>query len=207
MVPFLVPFWSQLWPKNGPQNGPKISPKNNNLGGHFWIPFLLGLGALRLPLGSLLGPPKALLGSLWTPKTLKNCMVFKVFANATFWVFGALDGHLGPILAPSFADLVPKLTPKWPPKLSKKCSKTNLKNDPQNYEKTTKIGGPKWCPKWSKMANHPHRQIWTGVYKTLLFSRWLQDGSRWPREAQDSLLGAFLGLQRLSWKAWDPQKP
>ena len=72
VVPFLVPFWSQFWPQNGPQNGPKIGPKIDNFGAHFWIPFLLGLGALRLPLGSLLGPPKALLGSLWTPKTLKN---------------------------------------------------------------------------------------------------------------------------------------
>ena len=37
--------------------------------------------------------------------------------------------------------------------------------------------------------------------------RWLQDGSRWPQVDQDSLLGAFLGLQTLSWKALDPQKP
>ena len=65
---------------------------------------------------------------------------------------------------------------------------------------------PKWSPKWSQTASTVHRQIWTGVSKTLLFSRWLQDGSRWPREAQDSLLGAFLGLQRLSWTALDPQK-
>ena len=27
--------------------------------------------------------------------------------------------------------------------------------------------------------------------------RWLQDGSRWPQVAQDSLLGASLGLQTL----------
>ena len=33
-----------------------------------------------------------------------------------------------------------------------------------------------------------------------------QDGSRWPQVVQDSLLGAFLGLQTLSWKALDPQK-
>ena len=56
----------------------------------------------------------------------------KVFANATFWVFGALDGPLGPILAPSCADLVPKLTPKWPPKWSKKCSKKWTNFGPQN---------------------------------------------------------------------------
>ena len=48
-----------------------------------------------MPLGSLLGPPNAPLGGSWTPKTFKNCKVLKAFANATFWVFGALDGPLG----------------------------------------------------------------------------------------------------------------
>ena len=69
LVPFLVPFLCQFWPQNGPQNGPKIGPKIDNFGVHFWIPFLLGFGALWVPLGSSLGPPKALLGGLWTPKT------------------------------------------------------------------------------------------------------------------------------------------
>ena len=68
VVPFSVHFWSQLWLQNGPQNGRQI----DNFGVHFWIPFLLGFGALWVPLGSLLGHPKALLGGLWTPKTLKN---------------------------------------------------------------------------------------------------------------------------------------
>ena len=72
LVPFLVVFLWQFWSQNGPQNGPKIGPKIDNFGVHFWIPFLLGFGALWVPLGSLLGPPKALLGGLWTPKTLKN---------------------------------------------------------------------------------------------------------------------------------------
>ena len=70
VVPFLVPFWCQFWPQNGPQNGPKMGPKIDNFGVHFWIPFLLGFGALWVPLGSLLGPPRALLGGLWTPKTI-----------------------------------------------------------------------------------------------------------------------------------------
>ena len=35
-------------------------------------------------------------------------MVFKVFANATFGVFGVFAGPLGHILAPSWPDLVPK---------------------------------------------------------------------------------------------------
>ena len=77
------------------------------------MPFLLGSEALWVPLWSLLGPPEALFGSLWTPKTLKNQWFFKVFANAAFRVFEALDGLLGRILAPSWADLVPKWPPKW----------------------------------------------------------------------------------------------
>ena len=52
-----------------------------------------------------------------------------------------------------------------------------------------------------------HWQIWTELSQKLFFPKWSQDGSRWPRIAQDSLLGAFLGLHRLSWKALDPQKP
>ena len=83
-----------------------------------------------MPLGSLLGLHKALLGCLWTPKTVKNPKYFKVFANVAFWVFEALNGSLGPILAPSWADLAPKWPPKWP----KNCPKTGPKNDPQKCE-------------------------------------------------------------------------
>ena len=75
-----------------------------------------------MPLGSLHGPLEPLLGGLWTPKTLKNLMLFKVFANAGFWVFEALGGPLGPILAPSWADLVPKWSPKWAPKVVQKVT-------------------------------------------------------------------------------------
>ena len=64
------------------------------------------------------------------------------------------------------------------------------------------------------MANKRHRLSLPELSEKLLFPRWLQDGSRmaqdgsrWPQVDQDSLLGAFLGLQTLSWKALDPQKP
>ena len=87
------------------------------------MPFLLGSEALWVPLWSLLGPPKALLEGFWTPKTLKNKLFFKVFANAAFRVFEALDGPLGLILPPSWADLVPKWAPKWFPKMLKKGTK------------------------------------------------------------------------------------
>ena len=70
---------------------------------------------------------------------------------------------------------------------------------------------PKWVPRWFQidprwaiLANKRHRLSLPELSKKLLFPKWLQDGSPWPREAQDSLLGAFLGLQRLSCKALDP---
>ena len=56
-------------------------------------------------------------------KPKKKQLFFEVFANAGFWVFEALGGPLGPILAPSWADLVPKWSPKWPPKLSESGQK------------------------------------------------------------------------------------
>ena len=68
------------------------------------------------------------------PKNLKKLRFFKVFANAGFWVFEALNGPLGLILAPSWADLVPKLSPKWPQKWSKSRPKNGPKNDPQKSE-------------------------------------------------------------------------
>ena len=96
-----------------------------------------------MPLGSLLGPPKALLGGLWTPKTFKHLMFLKVFGNAAFWVFEALDGPLGLILPPSWADLVPKWVQNEPQKLSKKLLKSGPKNDPKIYLKSANFGAPK----------------------------------------------------------------
>ena len=73
---------------------------------------------------------------------------------------------------------------------------------------------PKWVPRWLQidsrwaiLANKSHGLSLPELSKKLLFLKWLQDGSRWPRETQDNLSGAFLGLQKLSWKALDPQKP
>ena len=93
-----------------------------------------------MPLGSLHGPLEPLLGSLWTPKTMKHCKVFKVFANAGFWVFEALGGPLGPIFAPSWADLVPKWSPKWPPELSKQLPKTSPKINSNNKQINASFG-------------------------------------------------------------------
>ena len=64
---------AQFDPKMDPKIGPKLIQKLFNSGVlHFWIPFFGGFGALWVPLGSPLGPPEALLGGLWTPKTFKN---------------------------------------------------------------------------------------------------------------------------------------
>ena len=61
-----------------------MGPRTTKFGIHFWIPFLGSFGALWMPLGSLLELLEALLGSLWTPKTMKNLWFFKVFGNAAF---------------------------------------------------------------------------------------------------------------------------
>ena len=115
MVQFWIGFGAKMAPKIIPksiQNWSKNCLKNC----HVFYNHFGGLGALQVPLGSLLGLPEPLLGGLWTPKTLKKHLFFKVFANAGFWVFEALGGPLGPIFAPSWADLVPKWSPKWPQK-------------------------------------------------------------------------------------------
>ena len=53
-----------------------------------------------MPLGSLLGAPKAVLDGLGSPKTMKKSRLFKVFANTGFCDFESLNGplraHLGP---------------------------------------------------------------------------------------------------------------
>ena len=80
-------------------------------------------------LGSLLGPSKAVLDGLGTPKTIKNYVLFEGFANAGSWDFEALDGPLGAHLGPSWAHLGPKIIPKMAPnvvqKISKNLSKTS----------------------------------------------------------------------------------
>ena len=69
---FGVGFGAILGPKKDPKMGPKLVQKLLNLGSIFGSLFFKGFGALWVPLGSLLGPLEALLGGLWTPKTLKN---------------------------------------------------------------------------------------------------------------------------------------
>ena len=70
--PFFYRFLDQFGLQNGPQNGSKIRPKSEKFGVHFFTVFFRDVGALWVPLGSLLVLSKVLLGGLWTPKTLKN---------------------------------------------------------------------------------------------------------------------------------------
>ena len=137
----LGPIWSQNGPENCPRNYPKVVPKmvqktappkiysktilGSNLG-QFW-----GQMAPKNQQCKLAGTIRPAYG---TPKTLKNQWFFKVFATAAFWVFEALNGPLGPILAPSWPDLVPKRSRNWPPKLPKSGPKNGPKNCPQKVE-------------------------------------------------------------------------
>ena len=93
-----------------------------------------------------------ILGSLWTPKTLKKKQCFfKVFANAAFWVFEAPNGPLGPILAPSWPDLVPKRSRKLPQKVPKSGPKNVQKTAPKQLNFKT-ILGSNLEPFWGQMA-------------------------------------------------------
>ena len=53
-----------------------------------------------MPLGSLLGPLEALLGSLKSEKMLTILRENHIFINAVFWLFEAPNGPLGLILVP-----------------------------------------------------------------------------------------------------------
>ena len=92
----------------------------SNFGSLFW-----GLGVLWVSFGSLLGPLDSLLGG---PKSEKMPTVQRenhFFENAVFWLFEALDGPLGFILA-SLGPIWSKNGPqngfqKFPEKLTAKC--------------------------------------------------------------------------------------
>ena len=65
---FGYPFWDPAWV-------PKWVKKLLIFGFNFRL-FFGAFGAPWVPLGSLLGPLEAFLGGLWTPKTLKQQIVF-----------------------------------------------------------------------------------------------------------------------------------
>ena len=79
-----------------------------------------------MPLGNLLGLPIALLGCLWTRKTLKNIRFSKVFANAVFGSFKLLVALLGsswPLLGSIWSKDSPQNGPTSGPKVGQKLSK------------------------------------------------------------------------------------
>ena len=66
--PVLDGFWVPTWIQNGPKTGPKICYFRDL----FLDRVLVSFGGPWLPLGGVFELLKALSGSLWTPKTLKN---------------------------------------------------------------------------------------------------------------------------------------
>ena len=139
-------FWSPFGLQNGSQNGPKSGPKFAKFWAYFWIPFCWSFGALSVPLGSLLGLPEALLGCLWTPKTLKKHLVFQGFCKCSFLGLWSSQwpswAHLGPFLGRSGPQTVPKMAPKIVKRWSKKWSNKR----PQKSDFSHALG-PKMVPK------------------------------------------------------------
>ena len=78
-------------------------------------------------MGDFFGSLDAVLEGLGPPKTLKNQLFFEVFANVGFWYFGALDGPLGPILAP--------LGPIWSQNGSQNGSPDGSKSTPKSLKR------------------------------------------------------------------------
>ena len=103
-----------------------------------------------MPLGNLLGPLEALLGGLWTPKTLKKHWFFKVFGIAEFWLCEPLDGSLGLVLT--------LLGPIWSQNGTQNGSKSGPKSDQKVIQKmiphftnNKQILVPKMGPKKAKI--------------------------------------------------------
>ena len=102
LVSFLFIFL--IW---GPKMGSKIRPKFVNFWVQFWPLFFWGLGALWVPLGSLLGPLEALLGGLWTQKRVKTKCFLRVLKRQFFGLWSSWWPSVF-ILAASWANLVPR---------------------------------------------------------------------------------------------------
>ena len=94
------------------------------------------------------------------------------------------------LLAPILAHLRPIWSQKGSPQLvqkcSKKCPKTGPNHDPRNNKKIDQFWAPNWPPKSLKSARAGYGDFRTGCSGNLLVPRSPQDGSRWPRRAQDS---------------------
>ena len=132
-----------------------------------------------MPLGSRLGPPKALLGGLWTPKTLKNNGFLRFLQMQVFGYLKlsmALLGSSWPLLGPIWSQngsqngpqhgpkVVQKMVQKTPPQkvifrliLSPKMG-FKLGLNPCHHSQSQMTGAilkalvSKMAPRWLKMA-------------------------------------------------------
>ena len=123
-------------------------------------------------------------------------------------VFGTLKvlmAFLGPSW-PLLGQSVPKMGPQKLPKSNQKIIPKLIQTCTQRLtKKRLPILSHFWSPDWAQtQPRNPcraHSEIWTLIFKTLLFSRWPQDGAKWsldaPRSSQD---GA-------RWPQHDPRWP
>ena len=108
----------------------------------------------------------------------------------SFKLLIALLGSSWPLLGPIWSQNGPQNCPQNGPKVVQKMvQKTTPKK--VNFKP---ILGPKMDPKMVQNGEGGAQSQPAGAILKALFSRWLQDGSRWPQVVQDSLLGDFLGL-------------
>ena len=105
--------------------------------GHVFYSNFGGLGALQVPLGSLLGLPEPLLGGLWTPKTLQNWRFFMVFGKTPFRCFGSSCSLSESCLAAPGADLGLKMEPKGSQNGAKREPETGQESIPKMVPKRT----------------------------------------------------------------------
>ena len=110
-------------------------------------------------------------------ETLKNFIFCKVFANAGFRNFEALDGPLGAHLCPSWADWVPKRVPKMTPKVVQKMT--------PKIKPRMRFLGPKMGSKTEGEAGQ-RSQAAKAILEALVFRvapRWPNMAPRWPQVA------------------------
>ena len=137
-----------------------------------------------MPLGSLLGPLEALLGGLWTSKTL-NKTIFLLFLEMQ--LFGSLKllmsllGASWPLIGPIWSQNGLQNCPKVVPFLDLLWNNFGSQNGRQNV--------PKFRPRIINFGVH----FWIFFFEVL--------------ELFGCLLGAFLGLLKLSGETSGPQKP
>lgn len=115
LVPFLVTvriiFVGHFWSQNGHQNCSKNCPTNDNKKKHFWI-FSLRFGALQMPLGCLLGPPKAVSDASKAAKWHTYWCCGSSIYWWPFWShFGTSRADRVPTRAPKVAQVVLKMDP------------------------------------------------------------------------------------------------